>query len=129
MITLPRSHTFWFTAFIIWWALLWYLSSQPHEPKEAPPIPHLDKIAHFGYFFGGAGLLSAALFRWKNTQVNWQVLTLIVVSVLTLTGMIDEYHQSFTPLRQGNDKWDLLADSFGALVGTQVFRAFSKLLS
>ena len=56
-----KSARFWTIAFGIWFIVLNILShgSHLHAPHGwAFDIPHIDKIAHFGYFFGGAGLLS-----------------------------------------------------------------------
>ena len=35
-----------------------------------------------------------------------------------IIGALDEYHQTFTPGRSGNDPWDLLADTVGAAAGS-----------
>ena len=125
---IPRNPRFWFIAFALWWVTLWILSSRPTGPEGGLEIPHLDKVAHFGYFFGGAGLLSAALFCLRK-QLSWKYLTFIVVLILALTGLLDEFHQTHTPGRQGNDLGDLLADITGAFAGTQIFRLLSPLLS
>ena len=82
----------------------------------------IDKILHFGYFFGGAGMLSAALFLQKKKPLAWDTLHLIVVGSLSLVGALDEWHQSWYPFRSGNDAGDLTADLVGAFFGTLVFR-------
>lgn len=90
--------------------------------------PHLslnlsiDKVLHFGYFFGGAGLLSAALFLQKRKTLHWSTLHLIVIITLFAVGSVDEWHQSWYKFRSGNDAGDLTADFLGALVGTVIFR-------
>lgn len=106
----------WFAAWTVWFICLWLLSSGNPAPKELPKIPHLDKIAHFGFFFGGAGLFCAWLrhhFK-KLATIHCIWLTTVVGSIV---GLIDEYHQSFTPGRQGNDLGDWIADFAGSLVG------------
>lgn len=98
------------------------LSEQKKGPKFPTDFP-TDKILHFGYFFGGAGLLSAALFLQKRWPLHWSSLHLLVVVALFTTGAIDEWHQSWYPIsRSGNDAADLTADIVGALAGTFVFR-------
>ncbi len=87
-------------------------------------IPHFDKVVHFGYFFGGGGLLSAALFLAKRP--SWRQLTLIVTVVISLIGIWDEFHQSFFENRTGNDFGDWLADTLGALCGALVFRVMHR---
>lgn len=127
--TIRQSPRFWSICFVLWFILLNLLS---HGNKFHPPgrffldIPHFDKIVHFGFFFGGAGLLSAALFFRKKT--SWQKLTLIVTITLSVIGIWDEYHQSFFENRTGNDPWDWLADTLGAFCGTLVFRWVHKRL-
>lgn len=95
----------------------------------SPPINHFDKIAHFGYFFGGSGLLCAYLFlRKPAAPVRWKSLITTAVIVMAIVGILDEYHQSFTPGRSGNDPFDWLADVLGGTVGALVFKRVHHLL-
>lgn len=115
------------------WALaLWILSSGPVPGPQGPSVNGLDKVLHFGYFFGGSGLLSAALFLFlhqrRGHNLNWEALFLTVILVLCGVGLLDEWHQSWIPERSGNDPGDWLADAYGALAGTLVFRRFHRLL-
>jgi len=119
---LPRSPRFWLGAFLLWWALLWVLSSLSHPAQIDPPFEYFDKIEHFGYFFGGAGLLSAWLYRKDPKNPNWRMLVVTAVVILSLIGWLDEYYQSFTPGRSGNDPYDWLADLAGAVGGAFVFK-------
>ena len=117
-----RSTT-WFVLFGVWFAVLWILSSGPLPGPPGPKIPHLDKILHFGYYFGGAGLLSAALYlRRPAPRIAWDVIHLVAIIVVTATGVLDEWHQSWYEFRSGNDAADLAADFFGAVTGTLIFR-------
>lgn len=82
-------------------------------------IPHGDKILHFGWFFAGALLLSAAIhLAWRPRARN---LLLAVTLLLSVVGALDEYHQSFHEFRSGNDPWDWLADTLGAAAGAGAF--------
>lgn len=90
-------------------------------PRLANDLP-IDKVLHFGYFFGGGGLLSAALFFQKRWSLHWSTLHLCVLMILFSVGALDEWHQSWYEFRSGNDAGDLTADFFGALAGTLVFR-------
>ena len=119
---LLRSPQFWLTCFLLWFAVLWLMSSFSLVGKVAPPIPNFDKIEHFGYFFGGSGLLCAYLFRRNPENPNWKLIIGSVIVAVALTGGLDEYHQSFTPGRSGNDPYDWLADVLGATAGAFTFK-------
>ncbi|MBK1832843.1 VanZ family protein [Roseibacillus ishigakijimensis] len=119
---IAQRSSFWSAAFAIWFLVLWQLSSNPLPgPRLESDFP-IDKILHFGYFFGGGGLLSAALFLKKSRPLTGSSLHLAVVLTLFLTGALDEWHQSWDPHRSGNDAGDLTFDILGALAGTVVFR-------
>ncbi len=122
--------SFWFSLFLLWGIILWILSDGPIPTREGLDLPGLDKLLHFGYFFGGAGLLSAALYLLKRTRaaLSWQRLVLTVVIVLATVGALDEWHQSWVPQRSGNDPGDWLADVVGALTGGLAFKRFHRLL-
>lgn len=112
----------WAILFTVWFLILNLLShgDRFHPPELGLSFPHADKVAHFGYFFGGAGLLSAAIYLAKKP--SWLHLTLIVTVTLSLIGILDEYHQSFFANRTGNDPADWLFDTLGALTGVLIFR-------
>jgi VanZ family protein len=125
---LPRHPGFWLAAFLLWFGVLWGLSSFRIPSEGDPLIPHFDKIAHFGYFFGGSGLLSAWLFRRDPAQPNWWKIIGTSVLVIALVGALDEFHQSFTPGRSGNDPGDWAADLLGGMAGAAVFKRLHHLL-
>jgi VanZ family protein len=129
MLQLPRSPRFWLAGFAFWLVALFLLSSFSLVSDYTPSINHFDKVAHFGYFFGGSGLLCAYLFRRKPAPpVHWKSLLITVVIVIAIVGILDEYHQSFTPGRSGNDPFDWLADVSGGIAGAFVFRKIHHLL-
>jgi VanZ family protein len=127
MLRAPRQPLFWLCASITWFITLWLLSSRGSAPP-GPEIPFSDKIAHFGFFFGGGGLLSAYLFCRNPTSPNWKLIILITVAILGLIGILDEFHQTFTPGRSGNDPFDWIADIFGATAGAFTFKRLHHLL-
>lgn len=126
---MPRQATFWFAAWIVWFGVLWYLSSGPVHMPGGPELPYFDKVCHFGYFFGGAGLLSAALYRRANEAPSWKTILLIVLIVQAATGALDEWHQSWVPERSGLDPGDWTADILGSLCGFLVFRRVHRVLA
>ena len=125
---LLRNPRFWLACFLLWFAVLWLMSSFSLVGKVAPPIPNFDKVEHFGYFFGGSGLLCAYLFRRKPEHPNWKAIIGTVIVAIALTGGLDEYHQSFTPGRSGNDPYDWLADVLGATAGALTFKRIHRRL-
>ena len=125
---LPRSPKFWLAGFLLWFGVLWGFSAFSLPGDLNPPIDNFDKIAHFGFFFGGSGLLCAYLYRRNPEQPNWPKLILTAIAVIALIGALDEYHQSFTPGRYGNDPMDWLADLLGATAGALTFKRIHHLL-
>lgn len=125
---LPRNPRFWLGAFIFWFIVLFTFSSFKLPGPEEPPIANFDKIAHFGFFFGGSGLLCAYLYRRQTGTVNWKKLILTAVIIISIVGALDEYHQSFTPGRTGNDQYDWLADILGGISGAFIFKFLHRWL-
>lgn len=113
---LPRRSAAYLFLFVSWAVTLWFLSANNPGPKHGPDIPHVDKVAHFLYFFGGGCLLTAfAGMKWPALKPLR--LFLIVTLVCCVIGRLDEYHQGFTPGRSGNDNGDWLADTLGGAAG------------
>ena len=118
-----RRPFFWFAAFLAWVAAMWWLSSSPKPlGSNMLEIPHIDKVLHFGWFMGGAILLSSFLMLKGNRESPRPLHAVIVVFFIAILGAIDEWHQSYVPGRSGNDPGDWTADIAGALVGVMIFR-------
>lgn len=107
------------------WAITVFILSSMSGDKIEPymlPVFGWDKIVH-GVFFGtGALLLGVALHfstRLPINRVAWYAFALI-----SLYGMLDEWHQLLTPKRSGADVGDWIADTIGALVAVLVLRRF-----
>jgi VanZ family protein len=126
--SLCRRSAFWFGSFLLWAVVLWFLSDGPLPGPDGPKIPGIDKVRHFGYYFGGAGLLSAALFLKRGPDPNWGGVIVVVVLIVSGVGLLDEWHQGWFPERSGNDAGDWLADAYGALAGALVFRRVHQVL-
>jgi VanZ family protein len=126
---LTRSPWFWLAAFAVWFGTLWWLSSQPNPFPTELPFRVNDKLQHFGYFFGGAGLFSAFLFRLGPAEPRWCRILGLTLLIAALTGALDEHHQSYTPNRSGHDPADFTADVLGALCGALVFRRMHRVLA
>ena len=108
----------WLTANIIWLITIYLLSSTTKTmPEGGFDIPHIDKILHFGYFFGGGIILTNYLLLTKGTAAPIRFRVFIPLLFFAIVGALDEYHQTFTPGRSGNDPFDWLADFLGAAAG------------
>lgn len=118
-ISLTRPHP-WGLVWIVWMILTIVASSfSVNVPGDRTiEIPHLDKLMHFGWFFaGGYFLMVALLFRSDEVVPKWARI-IFPVLFISAFGALDEFRQSFTPGRNGNDLGDWLADSLGGLSGS-----------
>lgn len=119
------SPRFWLACLFLWAATLFILSSLSQTlPDGGPEIPHLDKILHFGYFLGGGFILTTWLLLKKGPTLPWAIGVFLPLAVFAIIGVLDEYHQTFTPGRSGNDAFDWLADILGAGTGILLARRF-----
>jgi VanZ family protein len=114
---LPANNRFWIGVWVTWFAVLWYLSSVTPEIKDGPKIPHLDKVAHFCYFMAGGFCFANFLYLNKSFNWSWKRIVIITFLVGATVGAIDEYHQTKTEGRTGNDPADWVADISGSLAG------------
>lgn len=113
---LPVKPAVYFWMFVVWGVTLWFLSAGNPGAEHAPKIPHFDKLLHFTYFLGGGSALAACIgLKWPDLK-PWSVF-LTTAAVCCIVGRLDEYHQSFTPGRSGNDHGDWLADILGGIAG------------
>lgn len=119
-----RRPATWWIGLAAWYGTLFILSSMASTDGPSVEIPHLDKAVHFTYFaaggfaFGMAMILGASNARWSR---GGRLLAASALVFLVL-GAIDEYHQTWTPGRSGNDPGDLAADVLGAVAGTALAR-------
>jgi len=94
-------------------------------PDVLPGWPFQDKFLHAGVY----GLLGILWVRAFNTRPAWRGrrwgLVLIGVTLATLYGLSDEWHQSFVPART-SDWADLLADFVGSVAGCTLFAHFLR---
>jgi VanZ family protein len=119
---LVRLPLLWLAAFAVWFGTLWWLSSRVNHFPPGLAFRFSDKFLHFGYFFGGAVLFGAFLFRLNAESPNWRRALRLTILLVGLTGALDEWHQSRVPGRSGNDPADFAADLLGAYCGALVFR-------
>ena len=123
------SHRLWFAGFLTWAVALYLLSSMPKVmPEGGPEIPHLDKVVHFGYFMGGAFILTTGILLLKGADARRLLRIFLPAVLFVVIGLLDEYHQTFTPGRSGNDPFDWLADILGSFTGILIANRFHSLV-
>ena len=122
---LKRTTRYLFLVLAIAWAgVIFYLSSQPSI--DTPSLfPGQDKLFHMvafgvlGFFLMGGMKTTSNGYR---TRQVWLVVVLVV-----LYGLLDEFHQYFVPGRTV-EIYDALADAAGALLGAWSMYYLVKIL-
>ena len=101
----------------------WYLSSQ-ETIEQMPDFWNADKLVHCVCF---AGLSFWVAFgTGTNLPAKWRIL--LPVIIVSLYGIVDEIHQSFTPGRSSSP-FDWMADTLGAVIGSLVFFYLCRFIS
>jgi len=118
----------WFILVAVWFLVLFWLSSQSRLQPPGPEFEGRDKLLHVGYFTLGAMLFSAGM-RIRKPALGPLALSLITLALFSAIGAFDEWHQTFTPNRSGNDPLDWMADTLGGLIGALAGRWLPRFLS
>ncbi len=92
---------------IVYMAVIFVGSSIPGDAIDTPLTLH-DKIIHTTEY----AILGFLIARALGVRRWWWA---IVIG--TLYGVSDEFHQTFTPHRSGNDLGDMSADLLGSTLG------------
>lgn len=111
----------WIPSFIIF-SISFYLSSQS-TIEQMPTFSYADKIVHFICFGGLAFWVAFGC----NSSENKKIKILLPTIIVSIYGIIDEFHQSFTPGRDATIS-DWIADTLGALFGSFVFYLVVKII-
>jgi VanZ family protein len=91
-------------------ATIFIASTQSHIP--GPSIEGIDKVVHFSIY----GLLATLVVRLGQTRASrW-----ITILLVSLYGISDEWHQSFTPGRSVEFA-DWVADTLGAATAVALY--------
>ena len=90
---------YWFP--IIIYCLLIYLQSSRPAPENVSEIPNIDKILHV-IAYGLLGALFLRAFRTLNIRRKPILILILSMTLSTLYGISDEFHQAFVPGRCGN---------------------------
>jgi VanZ family protein len=113
-----RRKWIWWTLFLIWLGAVFYASSMTGQ-EVAPVVPtfFLHKVAHFIAY--GSGTVILALSLRLSTKWSWRKIAVISVVVVSLYGATDEWHQLYTPGRDGTVR-DWAIDTASGIVGVGV---------
>ena len=106
-------------------ACSWHLSSQP-TIAHMPQFWNADKLVHT-LCFGGLAFWTAFGVRFRP-QWKPRLSILLPAACVSLYGIVDEIHQSFTPGRSCSP-FDWMADTLGALLGSAVFYVLVRNIS
>jgi VanZ family protein len=101
---------------LIWFCLIWILSSLPSQHIPSVNIAFFDKLEHIGVYV----VLSCLLGYWLSFK-DWKltIVILIYLFLLLLAGL-DEYHQTYIPGREVS-LYDFMANSAGIIIGFLFF--------
>lgn len=117
----------WWVAVSVWFVTLFILSSQSKIPSTQ--FTFGDKIVHFAYFAAGSTAFFLAL-RLNSPPVSLLFAVVLTIAFAALVGWFDEWHQSHTPGRSGNDLFDWIADLaggvFACFLGAFLFQQIKK---
>jgi VanZ family protein len=106
---LPVHRGFWWTCVLVLLVVLFVASSQAsYLPQQL--FTWQDKVQHFTFF-----AIWGFCFHRAIRQENWRSALLWTVVFCALNGALDEWHQTFTPGRSGNDPFDWMADVLGGI--------------
>jgi VanZ family protein len=119
----------WRILFILWFVLLFILSSLPGAPVPSPRLIFSDKIAHAAYFTVGSTAFLLALSPQSRMNYSPAFLLFACVSMAAVVGWFDEWHQSFTPRRDGNSLGDWLANLSGGVLGFYTGRCCQRYIN
>ncbi|MET6989048.1 VanZ family protein [Sediminicola arcticus] len=106
-------------AFISWMVFITLLSLFSFSEGDLPDfeIPYMDKLVHFNFYFMAAllGVLSVRERTLGKSGLKKTIL--MILAAVILYGIVIEIMQSvFTVAREG-DIFDVIANTFGALIG------------
>lgn len=97
------------------WAIIIFVASSVTLTTTAEPLPEGDKIVHIAVYAILAYFLLCGWCVDKNKTLRKKEVV-VVLTVIILYGLSDEFHQSFVPGRQPS-WYDVLADGVGGLLG------------
>ena len=110
---------------IIWTILIFVLCTMPQNSLPKIKILHIDKAAHFGFFFIQSVLISL-LMRSRTKRSFFQIIVLSTLQAFIYGGLIEILQNEF--FNRTGDWYDLLADTLGGFCGAIVCAGLFKRL-
>lgn len=106
---LPVHRGFWWVCVFVLLVVLFVASSQAsYVPRRL--FTWQDKVQHFTFF-----AIWGFCFHRAIRLESWRSALLWTVIFCAVNGALDEWHQTFTPGRSGNDPFDWMADVLGGI--------------
>ncbi len=100
---------------LLWFIVIYFLSSLPGSVFPVVQIPHADKLVHICIFFILCALVDVALIHQRTFPRLASLHLFIALAVVILYGLSDEFHQSFVSGRTA-DLFDATADVVGGCI-------------
>jgi VanZ family protein len=97
---------------ILWFIVIYLLSSLPGSAFPFIAIPYIDKFVHVVIFFILCALVDRAITHQTAIPQLVDLHLFLALAVVILYGLGDEFHQSFIPGRRA-DLFDATADVIG----------------
>lgn len=108
---------------IAWALLIFYFCTMPSNRIPSFKIPHLDKVAHFGFFFVQSILLSL-LFKFQTKKSYFRIILLSTLLAFLYGGLIEILQSEF--FNRTGDLYDLITDILGGIVGAMIYPTILK---
>ena len=102
------------TLSIVWSILIFVLCTIPQNSLPKIKILHIDKVAHFGFFFVQSVLLSLLL-RFRTNRSFFQIILLSTWQAFIYGGIIEIVQNEF--FNRTSELYDLIADTLGGFCG------------
>jgi VanZ family protein len=103
---------------IAWALLIFYFCTMSSDKIPRLRIPHMDKVAHAGFFFVQSVFLSL-LFNFQTKKSYFQIILLSTLVAFLYGGLIEVLQSKF--FNRTGDLYDLIADVLGGFVGAMTY--------
>jgi len=111
---------------IVWAILIFVLCTMPASSLPKIKMLHIDKVAHFVFFFVQSVLVSLLL-RFQKKRSYWQIVLFSTFQAFVYGGVIEILQDKF--FNRTGELYDLIADTLGGLCGALVYPVIFKLIN